>query len=278
MRVGRNFVRSRSDIRCKSYTRQGKIYRSIRGERDRTAQKQEKAFCFQICTSAPLRCGVSRGFFQSLLRRGHRPFVRYSDLREKPQTLKAGPCHLSKLGSDAGLLIMDVMRLVPRLSVAIALAVALSATTLSAHLIPTPCNQRIRQERQPGSASKIALALATSAVDEAAELEPESRGLVLKLAGEAVDFVDCNKAIDYLLSAFEATARMDAGDPSNLRAKTQQTIIERLVRQSHSFYPGIGFRRPATGGDPSGGGFNSAPAEVGGGSGCRNRAIQFDMR
>ena len=65
-------------------------------------------------------------------------------------------------------------------------------------------------------------------MDEASELEPESRGLILELAGEAVDPVDCNKAIDYFDLAFDATTRMDAGDHSNLRAKTQQTIVERL--------------------------------------------------
>ena len=124
---------------------------------------------------------------------------------------------------------MFVIRLAPRLGIAIAFAAALSVPPLSAHLAPVPCSQRNGQNRKPGSADKVALALAASAVDEASVLEPESRGLILELAGEAVDPVDCNKAVDYFNFAFDATTRMDAGDPSNLRAKTQQSIVERLV-------------------------------------------------
>lgn len=89
--------------------------------------------------------------------------------------------------------------------------------------------QEASQDSVPGSRKQLALGVVASAAQAATQAEPESRGLLLVLAGDAVFVADPELAKNYYASAFEATEEMVLLARFNIRVGLQESIVARFV-------------------------------------------------
>ena len=109
-------------------------------------------------------------------------------------------------------------------------------TTLAVHALaqegPPPAHTSKENSTPPAkrvSDQQIALDLVASAAAAAGQFEPETRGLLLVLAGDAVSEMDPERGRSYYAAAFEATEKMVLAGGPNIRIGLQEGIVARLA-------------------------------------------------